>query len=380
MSAPIFIVDSSPAVRRLVEQISTPEGFDVQGFQDGPAALEAARRTKPALIIADYHLDRMTFSGFCREIHKLEHLSETRLVSLINPADHPDDNHLRSLGVSACLNKPLQADELLKVIQTSLNHSKDTANGANPKRQSWPPATVFTDADGNDDAPDPLVHISDRQGGQQGGQTVTEHGPPSPSDPSTRPMADPQDAVKGFFDQLLQSAVKELESRLVGILPRMVEETLSRQVHSLVRHEVQTRFNDLFSTGRMTALIQPLVLQELPSLVGKELAQNEPILGRAASDAVGVLIKEKLDQWVTDHAQAFICEQVTEQLRTQTGLMQQVIHDEARSSVIQYLTSHLEQLVKTVAQEAVDQSVQHVVPALAEQHIKAELKRLTDSD
>ncbi|MCP9438452.1 MAG: response regulator [Nitrospira sp.] len=376
MSAPIFIVDSSPAVRRMVEQISTPEGFEVQGFQDGPAALEAARRTNPALIIADYHLDHMTFSGFCREIHKLEHLSETRLVSLINPADHPDDNHLRSLGVSACLNKPLQADELLAVIQQSLHHSKGTANGANLKRQSWPPATVLTDADGNSNVPDPLVHVSDRQGGQ----TVTEHGPPQPSDPGTRSIADPQEAVKGFFDQLLQSAVKEMESRLVVTLPRMVEEMFSQQVHSLVRHEVQTRFNDMLSTGRMAALIQPLVLQELPSLVGKELAQNEPLLGRAASDAVGVLIKEKLDQRVTDQARALIREQVTEQLRAQTGLMQQVMQEEARSSVVQYLTSHLEQLVKTVAHEAVDQSVQHVVPALAEQHIKAELKRLTDPD
>ncbi|MBL8076070.1 MAG: response regulator, partial [Nitrospira sp.] len=44
MASPIFIVDSSPAVRRLVEQISTPEGFEVVGFQDGPTALEAARR------------------------------------------------------------------------------------------------------------------------------------------------------------------------------------------------------------------------------------------------------------------------------------------------------------------------------------------------
>src|SRR4051812_48420236 len=55
MPSSIFIVDSSPAVRRMVEQISTPEGFEVVGFQDGPAALEAARRISPALIIADYH-------------------------------------------------------------------------------------------------------------------------------------------------------------------------------------------------------------------------------------------------------------------------------------------------------------------------------------
>ena len=90
MASSIFVIDSSPAVRRLVEQISKPEGCDVVGFQDGPAALEAARRLSPNLIIADYHLENMTFSGFCKEVHKLDNLAETYIVSLISPADHVD--------------------------------------------------------------------------------------------------------------------------------------------------------------------------------------------------------------------------------------------------------------------------------------------------
>ena len=75
MPSPIFVVDSSPAVRRLVEQLSAPEGFEVMGFQDGPAALEAARQMNPALIIVDYQLNNITFSGFCKEIHRLDHLA-----------------------------------------------------------------------------------------------------------------------------------------------------------------------------------------------------------------------------------------------------------------------------------------------------------------
>ena len=46
MASTIFVIDSSPAVRRMVEQISTPAGYDVVGFQDGPAALEAARKLR----------------------------------------------------------------------------------------------------------------------------------------------------------------------------------------------------------------------------------------------------------------------------------------------------------------------------------------------
>ena len=161
MSSSIFIVDSSPAVRRMVEQISTPEGFEVVGFQDGPAALEAARRISPTLIIADYHLDNMTFSGFCKEIHKLENLTETYLISLINPADRPDEKHLRTLGVKAFLNKPFQSDDLLDVIK-SLQQQQRPANGNGLKRRVWPPTSTATDSD-EDDECDKVLDLCNRE-------------------------------------------------------------------------------------------------------------------------------------------------------------------------------------------------------------------------
>ena len=137
MSSSIFIVDSSPAVRRMVEETSTPEGFDVVGFQDGPAALEAARRISPALIIADYHLDNMTFSGFCKEVNKLDHLTETYLISMIDSADRPDEGHLRTLGVKAFLKKPFQAGDLLEVIKSLQPTPQSKSSGF--KRRVWPP-------------------------------------------------------------------------------------------------------------------------------------------------------------------------------------------------------------------------------------------------
>ncbi|MCA1959104.1 MAG: response regulator [Nitrospira sp.] len=377
MSAPIFIVDSSPAVRRMVEQISTPEGFEVLGFQDGPAALEAARRTNPAIIIADYHLDHMTFSGFCREIHKLEHLSETRLISLINSADHPDEGHLRSLGVTACLNKPVQADELLDAIRTTLERHHLAQNGASLRRRTWPPTAALTDSDQANDVVTPMLNVSSDR---QGEHVVTQHEPSQPSISITPSPAGPQDAIKGFFDQILQSTVKEIESRFAEILPRMVEETLARRVQPMIEREVGTRLGEMLSADRMAPLIQPVISQGLPSLVGKEMAQSEPLIRQTASDTAGLLIKEKLDQWITDHAEAGLRKQTSDLLRARIEAMDQTIKDEVQSTVTQRVMSQVDHIVRSIAQEAVDRSVQHVVPELAEQHIKAELKRLTDPD
>jgi DNA-binding response OmpR family regulator len=150
VASTIFVVDSSPAVRRLVEQISQPEGCDVVGFQDGPAALEAARRMSPNLIIADYHLENMTFSGFCKEVHKLDNLAETYIVSLTSPSDRVDETHLRSLGVKAFLNKPFQSENLIELIKDLEAQQAASTNGTKKKPRSWPPVSSATDSDDSD--------------------------------------------------------------------------------------------------------------------------------------------------------------------------------------------------------------------------------------
>ena len=145
MASTIFVIDSSPAVRRMVEQISTPEGYDVVGFQDGPAALEAARKLSPNLIITDYHLDNMTFSGFCKEVHKMDNLTDTYIIALTGATDKLDESHLKSLGVKAFLKKPFQSENLLDLIK-DLDHTIAAKNGIKKKR-TLPPTSSETDSD-----------------------------------------------------------------------------------------------------------------------------------------------------------------------------------------------------------------------------------------
>ena len=112
-----------------------------------PPRLQAARHTSPNLIIADYHLENMTFSGFCKEVHKLDNLAETYIVSLTSPSDRVDESHLRSLGVKAFLNKPFQSETLVDVIKDLEIQQAARASGAKKKSRSWPPVTSATDSD-----------------------------------------------------------------------------------------------------------------------------------------------------------------------------------------------------------------------------------------
>jgi len=370
MASPIFVVDSSPAVRRLVEQISIPEGFEVVGFQDGPAALEAARRGSPSLIIADYHLDNMTFSGFCKEINKLDNLTETYLISLVNPADHPDENHLRTLGVKAFLKKPFQSEELLDII-LSLHQQQATANGKGLKRRAWPPTSTSTDSD--DEAID---HLS---GGDSQEEPMSQSGsPPSASLGSPVTASAPEDAMKGLFDQLLQSMTKQTEKRLAEQLPQAIEGKLIEHVRPLIQKEVQSQLGNILSEEYLTTLIQPILSQTIPALLKKELSASEPVIRQTLSDMVSTSVKSGLDQQVREQVESNIRQNLPAAVRDQLGTIDQVVKDEVHNATLKHIPLLANELIRTTTERTVEQAVQHVVPELAEQHIKAEIKRLLD--
>lgn len=374
MPSSIFIVDSSPAVRRMVEQISTPEGFEVVGFQDGPTALEAARRITPALIIADYHLDHMTFSGFCKEINKLDHLTDTYVISLINPADRPDENLLRGLGVKAFLKKPFQSDDLLDVIK-SLQQKQEQANGKGLKRRAWPPVSSSTDAEDGEEPADHL-DLSDEQE-----DSAMDHpiGSSSPS-PAASASAEPEDAMKGLFGQLLQSMTERTEKRLADLLPGLLEGKLATQVRPVVQRELDHQLGEILSKEQLAALIQPLLVQELPALLRKELAAAEPLIRQIVSERAATMLTERLNQAVREQAESLVRTHLPEVVREHVGSIDLVVQDEIRQAALKHAPLLADDLVRATAEQTVEQAVQRIVPELAEQHIKAELARLTGED
>ncbi|MGQ0555513.1 MAG: response regulator [Nitrospiraceae bacterium] len=372
MASPIFVVDSSPAVRRMVEQISTTEGFEVVGFQDGPAALEAARQSSPSLIIADYHLDNMTFSGFCKEINKLDNLTETYLISLVNPADRPDENLLRTLGVKAFLKKPFQSEELLEII-LALHQKQATSNGNGLKRRVWPPTSTSTNSD------DAVIdHLS---GGDSQEEPMNQSGRSSSASPapSVAPAA-PEDAMRGLFDQLLQSMTKRSELSLAELFPRVIEEKLGTHVRPIVQKELQAQLGDILSQEYLTTIIHPLVAQALPAFIKNELDASEPLIRRIVSDVAHASIGESIDRLVKDQVESGVQQHLPAVVREQLGTVDQLVKDEIQRAVEKQATLLVDDMVKAAVGQTVEQAVQRIVPDIAEQHIKAELKRLIETE
>ena len=374
MPSTIFVVDSSPAVRRLVEQISAPEGCDVVGFQDGPAALEAARRMSPNLIIADYHLENMTFSGFCKEVYKLDNLAETYIVSLISPSDRVDETHLRSLGVKAFLKKPFQSENLIDVIKDLETQQASRTNGTKKKSRSWPPVSNATDSD--DEA-----FNNEGLSEEEEEQTIAPH--PQPKDPlvttTTATQAsttEPEEAMKGLFGKLLQSMSERTEKKIADLLPQMVGKDLTALVAKAVETEAPTHLSASLSEERLTQVLEPLLMKVLPKVLSQKMSLLEPIIQRSIFEIASPLIKESIDQFVREQTNT-VRTTLPNMVREQLGSIEGLVKEEIQQAAAKQTSGMVEVLVLAMAREQVEQAVQRLVPDLVEEQIKAEITRLT---
>jgi len=379
----IFVIDSSPAVRRMVEQISTPEGFDVVGFQDGPAALEAARRMSPTLIITDYHLDSMTFSGFCKEVHKLDNLADTYIIALTGATDKLENTHLKALGVKAFLKKPFQSEHLLDLIK-DLDRA-NTTNISGKKKRSWPPTSSALDSD-DEFAGDSTDAMSDEELHPIIPMTLDvtpvkkeAMKPPVPESPSsTSPAAEPEEAMKGLFGQLLDSMSGKTEKKIADMLPHMVNTGLEAQVSRAVEAEVQLQLGAAVSQERLTVIIEPLVMQALPKILTSEMTLLEPIIRHSMVEIASPLIKEHIEHMVREQADTVrqsLQDAVREHLRS--------VEEEVRAQLKEAATAETKKLatdvVRTIAEDQIRTSVQMIAPSIVEEQIRAEIARLTEA-
>jgi CheY-like chemotaxis protein len=376
VASTIFVVDSSPAVRRLVEQISKQEGCQVLGFQDGPAALQAARQTSPNFIIADYHMESMTFSGFCKEVYKLDNLAETFIVSLTSPSDRVDETHLRSLGVKAFLNKPFQSENLIDVIKDLEAQQAARTNGAKKKSRAWPPVSSATDSD-DDAIDDDSLAVEEEE--QAIAPQPQPKAPPMTTATKTQvSTAEPEEAMKGLFGQLLQSMSERTEKKITDLLPQMVGKNLATLVTKAVETEVRAQMGLSLSEDRLTQVLEPLLMTALPKVLSRELSLLRPIIRETVLEVANPLIKERIDQFVREEINA-VRTALSDIVQEQLGSLEGLIKEEIQQAATKHSLEKVDSLILTTAREQVEQSVRRLVPDLAKEQIKAEITRLTQA-
>jgi CheY-like chemotaxis protein/HPt (histidine-containing phosphotransfer) domain-containing protein len=133
---PVLVVDDNATNRRILEVTLTNWGMQPVVVEDGPAALRALEQARQAqaifpLVLLDYHMPEMDGFTLAKAIKRRSAFAEATIIMLTSAGQTSDCERRRSIGLAACLTKPVKQSELLSTIITTLNNaSQATARRA----------------------------------------------------------------------------------------------------------------------------------------------------------------------------------------------------------------------------------------------------------
>lgn len=110
---PILIVDDEEAIRDVIADLLSGEGYRVQTASNGAAALCALDRILPSLILLDLHMPVLDGFGFVAALAARGLAVPIVLVS----AGTSLAKHAAALGAVGCIAKPFEIVDLLMTVE-----------------------------------------------------------------------------------------------------------------------------------------------------------------------------------------------------------------------------------------------------------------------
>ena len=120
----ILIAEDSATQAQRLQHVLEQHGYRVTAAANGRLALEAAQRSKPALIISDVVMPEMNGYELCSRVKADERLSHVPVVLVTTLSDPHDVIRGLECGADNFILKPYDADQLLRRIQFVLVNSR----------------------------------------------------------------------------------------------------------------------------------------------------------------------------------------------------------------------------------------------------------------
>jgi len=125
VASTILVVDDEESMRDMLTRYLSAEGFTVETAGDGPAALAAARRLQPDLIVLDVMLPGM--DGF-EVLRRLRETSQVYVLMLTARAEETDKVVGLTVGADDYLTKPFSPRELAARVKALLRRQRGAAD------------------------------------------------------------------------------------------------------------------------------------------------------------------------------------------------------------------------------------------------------------
>lgn len=130
----LLVVDDEEDARLLQSSILTNQGYEVTTAENGLDALNSIQRSRPDLIISDVLMPEMDGYELCRRLKTSDELRDIPLIFYsAHYLDEKDKQMAMDLGVSQFIQKPMETDKLLGIINSIIAKApSDRPAGATP--------------------------------------------------------------------------------------------------------------------------------------------------------------------------------------------------------------------------------------------------------
>jgi DNA-binding response OmpR family regulator len=130
----ILVVEDDLATRQTVMDILELNGFRGIRACDGVEGLELARRERPAAVIVDLKLPRLSGYDLIQELRQDETLGSTPVVVITAHADRYEGGRAQDLGADDLITKPFAEETLVLSLRRRLEEKHAPAARPAPAR------------------------------------------------------------------------------------------------------------------------------------------------------------------------------------------------------------------------------------------------------
>lgn len=355
----VLVAEPSRTLSALIRASLGELSAELEIVADGAAALASARAKLPDLLICDAGLPGLDGYALAHSMKQLAGQKRLPVLLLVPDFAIPDPERLSYVGITDVLMKPFERAVLLERVRGLLT-IPDRRPAALPH---YP-----------DEAPreEPQARPAERAYAERSERAAPSFADRTPSRITERVEVEPRaDKV----DELVQRA---LAKSLDASVERALERALDRPGEGAIERMIEARLGSLV-TQRLPTLVDGALARLLPTVI-HEAAQRA--LGDRVPLAVEGAVRAALSELATPtRIDNIVAEEVRGVLAATVSAEVARASDEIRVRVETELLSRLDHFARTELRDRLtahaEQIVWKVVPTLAEDLVKDEIKRLT---
>ncbi len=125
MKSTFLVIEDNEQNIYLMTFILEKHGYTVIQARDGREGIEAAKQTKPALILLDIQLPIMDGYAVARELRSNPELADVPIVAVTSHAMVGDRERILTTGCNGYIEKPINPDTFISELEQHLCNTTD---------------------------------------------------------------------------------------------------------------------------------------------------------------------------------------------------------------------------------------------------------------